>query len=126
MCDGNCKCKEEFQVGDIVEWCGVQGKVDSIIMEDDYSLCVLFGEDNDFAYFTLDGKYIHWHKTPSLKLISRPKKKVKKTYWISSAKSLQNNNMRTSSHLYLSKADAEIVNHAGTDKQIHSIEIEEE
>jgi len=77
-------------VGDVVEWCGVRGEVlqtDSafgpgalIPGAPGDSLQVKF-PDNRTAYFTEDGAYFHWHKEPSLKLIERPKKKVKKVMY---------------------------------------------
>jgi hypothetical protein len=67
-----------FQLGDIVSFGGLEGVVDGIgtIHTDEYPVSVDFNGDAD--YFTLDGKYHISHTEPLLKLISRPKKKVKK------------------------------------------------
>ena len=65
----------EFKVGDIVEWQGVRGTVNC---NTHYGVKVLFADGN-IANFYADGRYFDWHKEPSLKLIERPKKMVKKT-----------------------------------------------
>jgi hypothetical protein len=74
-----------FQVGDEVEAFGCNGTVRYI--ESDPTQCrpVLVCMDAEVAgwsRFTMDGKSEKWHKTPSLKLIKRPKKKVKKSFWL--------------------------------------------
>lgn len=75
----------EFKVGDIVEWCGVRGKV---IGEDTSSkyINVKFDNNNEIyndiyantEVFYNDGIFRSYHKETSLKLIKRPKQKVKK------------------------------------------------
>lgn len=69
----------EFQVGDKVEWCGCVGEVLAIDDYGRYPLAVDFGVARPF--FTRDGRFYEWHKEPSLKLISRPKKKVTMYKW---------------------------------------------
>ncbi len=68
-----------FEVGDVVEWCGVRG----IVSELDEGVKVIFPNKLPL-YFCSDGKYEHWHKEPSLKLIEKAKKKVNKsvTRWV--------------------------------------------
>lgn len=63
----------EFRVGDIVEAFGCRGEVTRHDHNTDYPLVVSFGPKHH-EYFTSDGKLWDWHKTPSLKLIERPKK----------------------------------------------------
>lgn len=70
------KAKDVFQVGDIVEWCDVRGVVESTSGMLSYVQCK-FG-DTRKQTFTSDGKLCTWHIVPSLKLIERPKKKIKK------------------------------------------------
>lgn len=70
----------KFQVGDIVRWCGVGGKITSIDDLATYPIGVKFEDPNRIDSFTSDGRYADWHKAPSLELIERPKKRVKK--WV--------------------------------------------
>jgi len=70
------KAKDVFQVGDIVEWCGARGIVESTSDMSSYVQCK-FGDIRKQT-FTSDGKLCTWHIVPSLKLIERPKKKIKK------------------------------------------------
>lgn len=64
----------QFKVGDIVEAWGCQGKV---IKMDWAGVQVEF--DNCLEkVFMEDGRYMYWHKEPILKLVERPKAKVKK------------------------------------------------
>lgn len=75
----NNEKKFEFQVDDIVEWGGIQGKVLEIepgYLE--YPLGVLFEKDMSIIFFTKDGRYKISHEKPSITLIKRPKQKVKK------------------------------------------------
>lgn len=65
-----------FQVGDIVEWCDVRGVVENTSGMSSYVQCK-FGDIRKQT-FTSDGKLCTWHIVPSLKLIERPKKKVKR------------------------------------------------
>lgn len=71
--------KEEvnFQVGDKVSAFGVEGIVTRITDAAFFPIKVDFPDDINSS-FTIDGRYLGWHKEPSLKLIERPKKKVKK------------------------------------------------
>jgi len=68
----------EFKVGDVVEWCGIRGKVESI---GNFAI-VSFRVESIIGYlpqytFTKDGRQYAWHKEPSLKLIKRLKRKYK-------------------------------------------------
>lgn len=69
---------QSFKVGDVVEWCGARGIVERLDAGTSYPITVKF-ESGAYNSFTKNGKYYSWHKTPGLKLISRPKKRVKKT-----------------------------------------------
>lgn len=70
--------ENKFLTNDVVEWCGVRGVVlNNNVHYSDLPVECKFG-DSAIRYFTKDGKYCDWHKEPSLKLIKRPKKKVKK------------------------------------------------
>ncbi len=72
----------EFRVGDIVEAFGVRGTVVRYPPEGGpYCVKVDFTGGGRDA-FTEDGKAGTWHKEPSLKLISRVKKKKKITVWV--------------------------------------------
>ncbi len=73
----------EFKVGDKVEWMGVIG---TVVITPGYNRNsnVIYPLEVDFnvngvRLFTRDGKLESFHKEPSLKLVERPKKKVKKT-----------------------------------------------
>jgi len=71
--------KDMFQVGDIVEWCGVRGVVESASSMLSSVQCMFGYKDSTRKQtFTSDGKLCTWHIVPSLKLIERPKKKIKK------------------------------------------------
>ena len=78
-----------FQVGDKVKWCGLEGVVKSIdYSEDKYPIKVEFGKDVSVKFdFTIDGKSWVDHPEPSLILVERPKKKVKKTFYQAIVKS---------------------------------------
>jgi hypothetical protein len=66
----------KFLINDVVEWCGVRGKITIIRDSHLFPLECIFN-DAHLAHFTSDGKAYVWHKEPSLNLIERPKKKVK-------------------------------------------------
>lgn len=68
-----------FKVGDIVEAFGVKGKVIDIDEERLYGIEVEFQvqEETKTYGFIKGGLSESWHKEPSLKLISRPKKMEK-------------------------------------------------
>ena len=71
-----------FKVGDKVSFGGVHGVVTSTKSSNIYKLNVsLPGRQLEF---TIDGRYYDWHTEPLLKLIERPKKKIKKQikYWV--------------------------------------------
>ena len=113
---------DEFMVGDLVETFGVRGEVVSITGGFHYPVGVYF--DNGHAsYFTENGKDLDWHKEPSLKLIERPEKKVKKTFWFASWKDSYSS-VRITSCLYLDKTETEVNYQLPEDYQLHSIEIE--
>lgn len=68
----------EFKVGDKVNWLGSTGELVVIDPNSTHPLEVYFEKHDSTEVFTLDGRY-HVEQDPSLKLIERPKKKVKKT-----------------------------------------------
>src|SRR5690554_862777 len=67
----------EFQLGDIVEFGGLEGKVDSISRSVEYPIRVIL-ENGEWDYFTTDGRLHTYHTKPLLNLVSRPKKKEKR------------------------------------------------
>lgn len=70
----------KFEVGDQVEWCGVLGIVTGIDGRLEQSIQVVFNESlfgEECRIFYPDGKYEKWHTEPSLRLISKAKKKRK-------------------------------------------------
>jgi hypothetical protein len=71
----------EFKVGDAVEAFGVRGLVSRIGSGDTLPVFVEL-ETEDTDRFTKDGRAYSWHKEPSLKLIERPKRKVKKRFYM--------------------------------------------
>lgn len=123
---------DKFQVGDIVEAFGVRGEIISLENSPSYPILVKFYDTGTFwnkAAFIIDGKFEDWHKEPSLKLIERPKKKVKRTYWFATALVEWDNVFKRGiSELTLDKEELND-SYRGVnckDRQIHSIEIEEE
>lgn len=66
----------KFQVGDKISAFGVEGEVVSINVSSDFPIKCNFVNGYS-ATFSINGKHSFWHKEPSLKLIERPKKKVK-------------------------------------------------
>lgn len=70
--------KTQFKVGDICSAFGCEGTVKQIATGCTYPVQVALNGEH-YHWFTLDGKLTDWHKTPSLKLVSRPKKMVTKT-----------------------------------------------
>lgn len=66
----------KFEVGDQVEWCGVRGVVVQIC-NNELEVSVCFDNNEVPINFYSDGKYWAWHTEPSLKLISKAKKKRK-------------------------------------------------
>lgn len=72
----------EFKVGDEVEAFGLKGKVIHVDQEfGKYPIIVEYDVNHMRDPFTLDGKLHLFHKEPSLKLINRPKRKVKKKFY---------------------------------------------
>lgn len=70
----------EFKVGDVVDWCGIIGEVIGNDTSNTY-LNVRFRHECGHVLdevFYIDGLYRTYHKEPSLKLIEKSKKKVKK------------------------------------------------
>lgn len=87
-CLNNVPCLDpiEFKVGDIVEAFGLRGRVFRITLNTLCPIEVIYdiptSEGGDLKDdFTKDGLYNPYHKTPSLKLISRPKTKENKTIY---------------------------------------------
>jgi len=117
--------KTVFEVGDIVEWCGIKGKIVFIYSESTrYPILVRF-DNNEEKPFTKDGKYYDWHLEPSLKLIEKAKRKVKKKFWIIvGKKDIEEMCIRGS---YLLKKEETIEKHELPDEfQIVEIELEVE
>lgn len=78
--------KSEFKVGDIVEAFGVLGRVTDINNDLNYPVVVQYTQlPANTDEFALDGKLVHWHATPSLKLIKRPRKTKKIKVWVNVA-----------------------------------------
>lgn len=87
-----CKCgetwlpkpKEEsktvFDLNDRVTAFGVDGVVISVEDGDYYPIKVRFS-NTSYASFCRSGKLELWHLEPSLRLIEKAKKKVKKKFW---------------------------------------------
>lgn len=72
---------EKFQIGDIVEAFGCSGVVVEVRNGEKFCIQVNF-DIGVCKSFLSNGAAQEWHKTPSLKLIERPIKKVKKKVWI--------------------------------------------
>ena len=70
-----------FQVGDIVSFGGDIGNIISTTNISVIGKPIKVVFKDAIEYFTLDGKYAIYHIEPLLKLIERPKKKVKKTFY---------------------------------------------
>jgi len=72
----------KFKAGDIVEFGGNKGvvleEVDSSFINCRFTVDSIFIKDFFTVTFTKEGRLYSWNKEPSLKLIERPKKKVKK------------------------------------------------
>lgn len=67
----------KFKVGDKVRAWGIDGVVKPSYMNSS-ELLVAF-DNNKYQYFDQEGKAQSWHKEPTLILVERPKKKIKKT-----------------------------------------------
>lgn len=93
----------EFKVGDIVEAFGLRGEV---TRSGDLYIYVSFPEGRG-AQFLLDGREENWHTEPSLKLISRPSKKVKKVFYQAVVSSGIQRNYFLSDGLFQNSKDAE-------------------
>lgn len=74
--------KTTFEVGAVVEAFGVRGKVVNVLNDAEYPIEVKFVDGTQTCWFLKEGKYQTWHKTPSLKLVSRPKKMMTRDLWI--------------------------------------------
>lgn len=75
----------DFKVGDKVSWMGLEGIVSNTDRGLVYPVEVFFsGRRKDTHCFTEDGLSYYEHTEPSLKLIDRPKKMVKKkiSVWV--------------------------------------------
>lgn len=66
----------KFNIGDQVEWCGLPGVVARYDWDEAEPVVVYFSGSGEYM-FTVDGKFISEHTEPSLKLISKAKKKRK-------------------------------------------------
>lgn len=71
----------EFQVGDIVDWHGAEGTIESTTHQSPYCISVRF-DYGATDLFTIDGRFHKSHTSPSITLKSRPKKKIKKTFYV--------------------------------------------
>lgn len=69
--------KTVFDLNDRVTAFGIEGVVISVDFAKDYPIKVDF-YNGKYPTFTKDGKLYNWHLEPSLKLIEKAKKKVKK------------------------------------------------
>lgn len=65
-------------MGDKVRAFGLDGVVIEVTNDSVLDVCVDFGPGEGERGFLLDGREQVWHKEPSLVLVERPKKKVKK------------------------------------------------
>jgi hypothetical protein len=73
----------EFKVGDICMAFGMRCVVEDIDKSpSDYPVNVVFEFSEKKESFTPNGRLYGWHKEPSLKLIERPKRKVKKRFYM--------------------------------------------
>lgn len=72
-----------FDLNDRVSAFGVEGVVVSVEYDYQgiYPIRVRF-INGQYKDFTIDGKYESWHLEPSLKLIEKAKRKVKKKFWV--------------------------------------------
>ena len=114
----------KFKVGDVVEWCGIYGRVedDEPEFDDNYPIFVAFYNEVDFdPVFTIDGKFSRFHKEPSLKLITRRYYKVKK-YKVLYAEKLSPDVLLISDSLYSSEDDFELNTYPQKLKFINLIE----
>ena len=73
--------KVKFQIGDIVEYGGVEGTITEINKKCTYPIFSMFGDPKTVYTFTMDGKFDVGHTKPLLSFVRRPKKKVKKTFY---------------------------------------------
>lgn len=71
--------KFEFKPGDRVRFGEMEGTIELLNSDAPYPLMLLFDEGADNVVLTLEGKFHKSHPKPCITLISRPKKKVKKT-----------------------------------------------
>lgn len=89
----------KFEAGDTVSWMGVEGVVNRIDRLGLFSVEVDFHDHSATRVFLSDGKQEPWHKEPSLKLVSKAKKKITVEYWVNVYKS-------GATHLCHTKQDA--------------------
>lgn len=72
-----------FQVGDKVCAFGLDGTVTDFDQTAKYGLTVRWDNcDEECDEFMNDGRFYDYHKEPSLVLVERPVKKVKKSFWL--------------------------------------------
>lgn len=75
-------CEEiKFEVGDEVIAFGVDGIVGDVVNDSDFPILVRFPNKHVLS-FTKKGFWHIWHKEPSLKLIKKAKKPVKRWQWL--------------------------------------------
>jgi len=117
--------EEQFKVGDVVEAFGCRGTVKNIAHNSSFSVVVRFNNHGIERAFTFGGLEEGWHQSPSLTLIERPKKKVKRTYWWISYR-FDTEGVRRTSHMQIEKSELDNLWLNAKDRQLHSIEIEEE
>lgn len=72
----------KFEAGDTVSWMGVEGVVNRIDRLGLFSVEVDFHDHSATRVFLSDGKQEPWHKEPSLKLVSKAKKKIAVQCWV--------------------------------------------
>jgi len=107
----------EFKVGDKVSAFGVEGEVISLDEKNNYPITVEFDDDH-LSFFMIDGRASAWHKEPSLKLIERPKKKVKKKFYLGHDKYSPIHSYIGCGALWITRKDAEV------QKWEHVLEVE--
>lgn len=113
---------DDFQVGDKVRAYGLDGVVDSIKGHSMWPIRVTF-ESEYLDSFLTDGRASSHHKEPSLILIERPIKKVKKSFWLwADAEGVMNDNLMDESFKtpsgkepYFCKQDTPVTKIPGTE-----------
>lgn len=107
----------EFKVGDICEAFGLKCFVIDINIKHNYPVKVSF-EGGHCRNFLMNGKFEDWQLEPSLKLIERPKKKVKKKFYLGHDKYSPIHSYIGCGALWITRKDAEV------QKWEHVLEVE--